>query len=250
MNMQSENLGSIIPLTLNSQQLFDQFSSIQDLKDRCLIKRIRLTSRSAIYKYIDKESHERVFAVKITPITHFSKKEFNIGLDLYHTNIVRMFQQYEDMNINRSFIVMEYVDGVTLNKFIGDRDKKISFKKAETILSQIFETVCFILKKGIIPLDIHSENLMVGPKKHVTFIDFELYENFKKRKQLKQLSAQLSNAVSAVLEIAEDDRGRLKAAVNSINQHSPLKTDKTVTKEKKLETEIDFYSSITTAFRS
>lgn len=225
------------------KEFIDQFSSIQDLKDRCLIKRIRRTSRSALYKHTDKENPERVLAVKITPLTSFSKKEFNIGSDLYHTNIVRIFQQYEDKNTNKSYIVMNYVDGITLEKFIRNRDVRISFKKAEKILSQIFETVCFILKKGIIPLDIHAENLMVGPKEHITFIDFEFYEDFRKRKQLKLLSAQVSNVVYKFLEIAEDDLERLKTIVNSIKEHSTLETDKTVAKEKNLETEIDFYSS-------
>lgn len=105
-------------------------------------------------------------------------------------------------------------------------------------------------KKRIIPLDIHTENLIVGPKKHVTFIDFEFYENFKKRKQLKQLSAQVSGVVSELLLIAEDGLERLKAVGNLIKKHSTLETDKTVAKEKVLETEINFYSAIATTFRS
>lgn len=138
-------------LPIQNKEFIDQFSSIHDLKDRCLVKRTVRLNKSAIYKYTDKENHERVFAVKITPINYNSKKEFNIGLDLHHMNIVSMYQQYEDKNTNKSYIVMDYVEGVTLDKLIKDRDVRISLKKAEKILSQIFETICFILKKELSP---------------------------------------------------------------------------------------------------
>src|SRR5437763_15862203 len=46
------------------------------------------------------------------------EQEFKVGSQLSHPHLVRIFEYAPDSELNRPFLVMEYVDGVTLDSWI------------------------------------------------------------------------------------------------------------------------------------
>ena len=73
---------------------------------------------------------------------------------------------------NQQFIVMEFVEGMTLRKRIAQAP--FTLDEAILIASQIGDALAEAHAKGIVHRDIKSENIMVNPKLQVKVMDFGL----------------------------------------------------------------------------
>ena len=103
------------------------------------------------------------------------QKEFEIGLQLEHPNICRTFgmEQVEGLG---STIVMEHVDGDTLESLIGR--KMLSAELAMKIVRQLLDALEYMHGKGIIHRDLKPANIMVTHHgKDVKVIDFSLSDS-------------------------------------------------------------------------
>ncbi len=140
---------------------------------------------STVYKAIDLTTNEPV-TVKVLFIEHDEIEEFNKRLDFFHRevtllqrashpNIVRIFDSGIITKQNQFFLVMEYVEGVTLDILI----KKGTFKleRATHILKQIGKGLQAIHAQGIIHRDLNPNNILIfgdEPQEQVKLIDFGL----------------------------------------------------------------------------
>lgn len=77
-----------------------------------------------------------------------------------HPNVIRAFQLGEASGIN--FIVMEYVDGETLEDVLGRR-KKLPVQEAVRLLHQAFSGLQHLHDKRMIHRDLKPANLMLTP---------------------------------------------------------------------------------------
>ncbi|HLB25803.1 MAG TPA: protein kinase, partial [Nitrospirota bacterium] len=122
---------------------------------------------------------DRIIAIKLLPksisdnpkaIKCFSA-EARSAAQLNHTNIVTLydFQQAG----GRSFITMEYVEGVTLKKLMGMTDA-LQISKALKIIYQCCQGLDYAHKKGIIHRDIKPANIMISKQNIVKIMDFGL----------------------------------------------------------------------------
>lgn len=97
------------------------------------------------------------------------KKEVIIARELTHDNIMKVFSL--GMTDGRSFIVMEYFSGQSLQDIL-DRSGKCAFGKAAAILVQVCDALQYAHDRGIIHLDIKPANILVGPVGNVKLCDF------------------------------------------------------------------------------
>ncbi|MGD2086842.1 MAG: protein kinase [Candidatus Aminicenantes bacterium] len=97
-------------------------------------------------------------------------REAQTASQLDHTNICTIYEIYEEDE--RDYIVMQYIDGVTLDQIIGV--KKLSVDKIVDISIQVCNGMIEAHNKEIIHRDIKPSNIMIDNKGVVTILDFGL----------------------------------------------------------------------------
>lgn len=101
-------------------------------------------------------------------------REKEILSKLNHNNIVGIEDFMEDSKC-RLHLVMEYIDGITLEDKIW-KEKRISWDAAKEIYKQILEGVKHIHKEGILHRDLKPSNIMINKKGVVKITDFGISE--------------------------------------------------------------------------
>lgn len=100
------------------------------------------------------------------------RREYDTLSSLYHPNIVSVIAMEEVPGLGES-IVMEAVNGVTLDRFIASGE--CDGRAARTILGQICSALTYIHERGIYHRDLKPGNIMVSAEGgHVKLIDFGL----------------------------------------------------------------------------
>jgi len=98
------------------------------------------------------------------------QKEARAMAALSHPNIVAVYNYGIDNN--RCFIVMEYVDGVTLRGVL--REKKLTADEALRIVPQLCDALEYAHGEGVVHRDIKPENILMDRKGRVKIADFGL----------------------------------------------------------------------------
>lgn len=121
---------------------------------------------------------ERQVAVKMMSLT-FNEDEENDNLrrfqrealsttELIHPNIVNIYDVGEG---ERPYIVMEYVNGTDLKKYIQD-NHPIPYSKVIKIMSQILSGISYAHRNGVIHRDIKPHNILIDKEGTVKITDF------------------------------------------------------------------------------
>lgn len=135
-----------------------------------------------VYKAEDAKL-ERKVAIKFLPnnfsTDNIEKERFKIearaAASLNHPNITTIHSIEEIINTdgdNKSFIVMEYIEGQELKSKI--RSKQIPVSEVISIACQIAEGLEAAHEKGIVHRDIKSSNIMITKEGKVKIMDFGL----------------------------------------------------------------------------
>lgn len=99
------------------------------------------------------------------------KKEFELGTQLDHPNIVKLLAKEMNPEIGPC-IVMEYVDGVNLDAFL---ESKPSANVRKKVVEQLLDALAYIHGKQIIHRDLKPSNILVTRNgNNVKIIDFGL----------------------------------------------------------------------------
>ncbi len=95
--------------------------------------------------------------------------EIKILFNISHPNIVRIFNYYLYPALKTGFLQMEYVDGITIDKFQPDPWDE---KNWETAFHQVVEAFSYLEKNQILHRDIRPANIMLDKNFNVKIIDF------------------------------------------------------------------------------
>lgn len=131
---------------------------------------------AVVYKAFD-NMEQRTVAVKILKDEYLANDEFKRRFKneskaiavLSHENIVRVFDvSYGDM---LQYIVMEYVDGITLKEYVQQQGK-VDTREAIYFISQILRALQHAHDKGIVHRDVKPQNIMLQENGTIKVTDF------------------------------------------------------------------------------
>jgi eukaryotic-like serine/threonine-protein kinase len=97
------------------------------------------------------------------------RREAESVASLSHTNIVNIYDIGEEEDLY--YIVMEYIDGVTLKSFIKEY-APVSASDAIYVLKQIASAIEHAHQHGIVHRDIKPQNILIDEHDHVKVTDF------------------------------------------------------------------------------
>ncbi len=100
----------------------------------------------------------------------FEQEGKNLAQFAGEVNIVNVLDNFNDNGT--SYIVMEYLEGVTLKEFLAQNSGKLPWEKAVEILKGILSGLNSIHLKGIIHRDISPDNIYITNDGNVKLLDF------------------------------------------------------------------------------
>ena len=102
--------------------------------------------------------------------------EIKILYKLNHRNIVRIYNYYAYENIYRGYILMEFIDGKTIDKYLSEYEELDSIlcddPTPDNIFVQLIDAFSYMEKHHIIHRDIREGNIMIDKSGTVKVIDF------------------------------------------------------------------------------
>ncbi|MFK2824950.1 Stk1 family PASTA domain-containing Ser/Thr kinase [Bacillus sp. B190/17] len=120
---------------------------------------------------------EREVAIKVLRLDFVNEDEFlrrfqreaQSATSLVHSNIVNIYDVGEEEGIN--YIVMEYVEGMTLKQYI-QQHSPIPVEKTIDIMKQLVSAIAFAHHNSIIHRDIKPHNILMDQDGNVKITDF------------------------------------------------------------------------------
>lgn len=87
-----------------------------------------------------------------------------------HEQIVKILDYFEENHT--AYIVMEYVDGITLKEYVCRKGGKISWEETREIARTLIKALIPLHNSGIIHRDLSPENIMILPDGGLKILDF------------------------------------------------------------------------------
>lgn len=100
------------------------------------------------------------------------KKEIKLMYQINHPNVVRVFTYYLYEDYYTGYILMEYIEGDSIDKWF--EDYWLQLTDSNDIFRQLIEGFACIEKSGIIHRDIRESNILISKHDEVKIIDFGL----------------------------------------------------------------------------
>lgn len=119
-------------------------------------------------------------AIKELKIRHFKNPvirqkfkdiEAQMYLYLQHPNVPKLVDFIDLKETEQLFIVMEFIEGRSLEQYIYREIGLIPEQKALPMFLEILDTVSYMHKKGILHLDLKPNNVMIQPNGKLKLID-------------------------------------------------------------------------------
>ena len=102
-------------------------------------------------------------------VRRFKNESKAISL-LDHPNIVKVY----DVSVSETlqYIVMEYVDGMTLREYLNERGGKLTSRETVHFISQILKALDHAHRNGVVHRDIKPQNIMLLDNGQLRMMDF------------------------------------------------------------------------------
>lgn len=145
-----------------------------------IIRQLGQGGMGSVWLAEDTQLDGKLFAIKMLPsILVLNKRAYNqlksealVAMKLVHPNIVQI-RAFEENNGN-PFLVMDYIDGQTLDDWLGDRiqDSGVSEDEIICLLKPIAEALDYAHTEGVVHRDVKPANVMIRKDGRPFIMDF------------------------------------------------------------------------------
>src|SRR5437868_5945423 len=155
-----------------------------------IIQQIGKGGFGAVYKAADTQFADRPLAIKemsqnnlnpqeLHEATEAFKREAHLLASLTHPNLPRIYEQFSDTG--RLYLVMDYIEGETLEAYLDKMGGKLPVDKVLTIGIQLTSVLEHLHthQPPIIFRDLKPANVMLTTDNHIFLIDFGIARLFK-----------------------------------------------------------------------
>lgn len=167
-----------ITLTLDMETAGDLAGESNSLKRYQIIREIGQGGMGSVFLARDKKLDRRVALKMLNPdrnqdpkVLLFFKREAKAVAKLTHPNIVALYDLGKTKDV--FYMVMEYVDGVTLDYLLRKHPKGLR-RSLVGIWYQVCAGLDYAHEQGILHRDIKPANVMVTKSRNVKILDFGL----------------------------------------------------------------------------
>ena len=141
-----------------------------------IIEQVGVGGMSYVYKAYDTKK-KRIVAIKMLrdelsideEFVNKFKSEALACKDIKHPNVISAYDVVDEDNMH--YIVMEYLEGETLNKYIKEKGV-LSNEETISLSLKIAHGILAAHNKGIIHRDIKPQNIVIDSKKNIKITDF------------------------------------------------------------------------------
>ena len=163
----SSSSGEITSSFENISEVFTAYAEIPSEGFNRLFKAQRYGKWFILKGLKPEHQHKEVYVSLLT-------KEFELGVRMDHPNIVHTFSKENDP-VAGPCIVMEYVDGLTLKKYLTQNPSCLARKR---IMRELIEAMAYYHSLQIIHRDLKPNNILITRNGHnVKIIDFGLADS-------------------------------------------------------------------------
>ena len=171
---------------MNSNTMNNDVTMAGESKRALLANRYRIVMQlgqggmGSVWLAEDTQLDGKLFAIKMLPsILVSNKRAYNqlkaealVAMKLVHPNIVQI-RAFEE-NDGNPFLVMDYIDGETLDEWLGDRGQESGASEEEVIrlLKPIAEAIDYAHTEGVVHRDIKPANVMIRKDGRPFIMDF------------------------------------------------------------------------------
>ncbi|MDE3229056.1 MAG: serine/threonine protein kinase, partial [Chloroflexota bacterium] len=140
---------------------------------------------ATIFKAVDEQMMDRLVAVKVLRevysndpkfVTRF-QREARAASALQHPNIVQVFDYGQSGD--SYYIVMEYIDGMDLRRYLKQRGGTLPVERAVEIARSVAMGLGAAHRRGIVHRDVKPQNIMVNDDGLVKLTDFGIASMYK-----------------------------------------------------------------------
>jgi len=143
-----------------------------------IIRKIGQGGMGTVYYAIDQTLNREVAVKKMNDEIKFNQREKQRFIEeartvamLHHPNIIEIYTIFEeDEDI---YLVFEYIDGITLDKKLG-QEIRMPFTEAKEIINEIGKALIYAHNKSIIHRDMKLSNVMISQEGNIKVMDFGL----------------------------------------------------------------------------
>lgn len=91
-------------------------------------------------------------------------------------SVVRVLDHF--LENNTAYVIMEYIDGVTLKEYVLKLPSRLSFDEVTKLLLPVMKSLSTMHNRGFIHRDISPDNIMVTPEGKAKLLDFGTVKSF------------------------------------------------------------------------